>query len=67
MTDCIHRILNHTTLTLTQCNCLVYAGAMAVVRLLGLSTKRENKQHNKNGWHIRLESKLAKLRGHLSQ
>ena len=33
----------------------------------GLSTKRENKQHNKNGWRIRLESKLAKLRGHLSQ
>ena len=65
--DCIHRILHCATLTLTQCDCLVYAGAMAVVRLSGLNIKPRNGHCNKNGWRSRLESKIQEMRGHLSQ
>jgi len=65
--DFIRRIVQFSNLDLSQCNCLVYSGAMTVVRLSGLSDKPNDGVHNKNGWCFRLQSKVHSLRAHLSQ
>lgn len=65
--DCINRVFLCSNLSLMQCDCLVYAGALTVVKLSGLSDKSRGGRCKKNGWRVRLESKIQNMRGHLSQ
>jgi len=65
--DCIRHIVQFSNLDLLQCDCLVYSGALTVVRLSRLSDKPKGGNQNKNGWRFRLQSKVQNLRAHLSQ
>jgi len=65
--DCIRHIVQFSNLDLLQCDCLVYSGALTVVRLSRLSDKPNSGNQHKNGWCFRLQSIVQNLRAHLSQ
>jgi len=65
---CLHLCMQNQSISFTQCNCLVYAGSMAVAKLSDQCTNRERTSGKGRGaWKDRLESQIQKLRGHVSQ
>ena len=64
---CVNECIQSEHLSFSQCNCLVYAASLAVVRLSGQSFDEGGRRNDRGAWKVRLESQIQKLRGHLSQ
>ena len=64
---CVDKCIQKHIISFSQCDCLVYAGSLAVVQLSGQCIDRNGRRSNRGAWKVRLESQIKKCRSHVSQ
>ena len=67
MNKCIDECVQKRIISISQCDCLIYAGAMAVIRLSGQHVEKGGRRGRQDVWKLRLESQIKKFRKHISQ
>jgi len=64
MNKCLDKCVQKQVISVSQCDCLVYAGAMAVNRLSGQHVAKSRRTGRSDAWKIRLESQIKQFRKH---